>query len=132
MGLLTACAAAVVNAQVVLTNGATNGSVATATATEAATTAARTTARAGGNEWLSYAIWGAVIAAIFIFLWVKGYLIKIRNYVEETQEELKKCSWPTREELRGSTVVVMVTIFILGVFTVGVDWVLSNVMRFIT
>jgi preprotein translocase SecE subunit len=45
---------------------------------------------------------------------------------------LKKCSWPSREELKGSTVVVMITIALLGLFTVGVDWVLSSFMRLIT
>lgn len=104
----------------------------TAVATNAPAAAATTTTSSGGNEWLGYAIWGAVIAGIFGFLWTKGYLIRIRNYVDETQEELKKCSWPSRDELKGSTVVVMVTILILGAFTVAVDWFLSNIMRLIT
>lgn len=74
----------------------------------------------------------AVVAGVFGFLWSKGYLVKIRNYIAETQEELKKCSWPTVEELKGSTVVVMVTLALLGAFTVGVDWLLSMVVRLIT
>jgi preprotein translocase subunit SecE len=73
----------------------------------------------------------AVVAAIFGFLWSKGYLVRMRNYVAETQEELKKCTWPTLDELKGSTVVVMVTLAILGAFTVAVDWVLSNIIRLI-
>lgn len=73
----------------------------------------------------------AVVAAIFGFLWSKGYLVRMRNYVAETQEELKKCTWPTVDELKGSTVVVMVTLLILGVFTVVVDWALSNIIRLI-
>ena len=72
-----------------------------------------------------------MVGAIFGFLWSKGYLVRMRNYVAETQEELKKCTWPTLEELKGSTVVVMVTLAILGTFTVCVDWVLSNVIRLI-
>jgi preprotein translocase subunit SecE len=74
----------------------------------------------------------AVVAGVFGFLWSKGYLVKMRNYVAETREELKKCTWPTVEELKGSTVVVMVTLTLLGFFTVGVDWVLSLVVRLIT
>ena len=101
------------------------------TATNAAASAARTTTKTGGG-YLGLIIWGAVIAAVFFFLWTKGYLVKIRNYVGETQEELRKCSWPGREELKGSTVVVLVTITLLGVFTVLVDWLLSNFMRVIT
>ena len=100
-------------------------------AKDAAAPAARTASK-GGNEYLGLIIWGVVIAAVFGFLWSKGYLVKIRNYMEETQEELKKCSWPNREELKGSTVVVMVTITLLGLFTVGVDWLLASLMRLIT
>ena len=123
------CVAAQTNAGAAITNAATN--VATA-ATNVATSPAARTAAKGGNEYLGLIIWGVVIAAVFGFLWTKGYLVKTRNYIEETQEELKKCSWPNREELKGSTVVVMVTITLLGLFTVGVDWLLASLMRLIT
>ena len=124
-----------VSAQTVVTNAAvamTNAAPAAVAATNAATETAARTATKGGGGYLGLIIWGAVIVGIFAFLWVKGYLVKMRNYVDETQEELKKCSWPPREELKGSTVVVMVTIAILGLFTVGVDWILSSLMRLIT
>lgn len=85
-----------------------------------------------GAGYLSLVITFAVVLAIFGFLWHKGYLVRIRNYVAETQEELKKCSWPTVDELKGSTVVVMLTILMLGIFTVSVDWILSMVIRLIT
>ena len=84
------------------------------------------------TSYLSLGIWAAVILAVFFFLWSKGYLVKIRNYFAETEEELKKCSWPSRDELKGSTVVILVTTMLLGAFTVVVDWVLSNLMRLIT
>ncbi len=77
-------------------------------------------------------IWVAVIGTAFAFVWRKGYLLKIANYVAETREELKKCTWPSVDELKGSTVVVMITIALLGGFTVGVDFLLSLVMRLIT
>jgi preprotein translocase SecE subunit len=124
-----------VSAQTVVTNAAvamTNAAPAAVAATNAATETAARNATKGGGGYLGLIIWGAVIVGVFAFLWVKGYLVKMRNYVDETQEELKKCSWPTREELKGSTVVVMVTIAILGLFTVGVDWILSSLMRLIT
>ena len=70
-----------------------------------------------------------VVLAIFGVLWYQGYLIKIRNYVAETQEELKKCTWPSWDELKGSTMLVMVTMALLGVFTIAVDFALSLVNR---
>ena len=71
----------------------------------------------------------AVVAAVFLYLWSKGHLLRLSNYFQETKEELKKCSWPSWDELKGSTAIVMISIMLLGVFTVGVDLVL---VRFIT
>ncbi len=47
-------------------------------------------------------------------LWRKGYLLRLTNYVQETREELRKCTWPTWDELKGSTVVVMISIVAAG------------------
>ncbi|MBM3830128.1 MAG: preprotein translocase subunit SecE [Verrucomicrobia bacterium] len=47
------------------------------------------------------------------------------NYVDETKVELRKCTWPTREELKGSTVVVIISAALVAVFTVGVDFLIS-------
>jgi preprotein translocase SecE subunit len=110
---------------VTLSNAATAAVTATNTAAQ---TAARTSK---GSGYTGLIIWGAILLGVFAFLWSKGYLVKIRNYVDETKEELHKCSWPSREELRGSTVVVMITITLLGLFTVGVDWILSGLIRLI-
>jgi preprotein translocase subunit SecE len=84
------------------------------------------------NEYIKLAIWAGVIAALFGFLWWKGHLARLTNYVAETREELKKCTWPSWDELKGSTVVVMVSILILGLFTVGVDFVLTMFVRWMT
>jgi preprotein translocase subunit SecE len=106
------------------------------TATAASTTtspgAPKPAPRRPETSYLNLGIWAAVILGVFFFLWSKGYLVKIRNYFAETEEELKKCSWPSRDELKGSTVVILVTTILLGAFTVVVDWVLSNLMRLIT
>ncbi len=83
-------------------------------------------------DWyLKLAIWAAAVGAAFAFLWRKGYLLRVSNYVAETREELKKCTWPSFEELRGSTVVVMITLALLGAFTVGVDFVVQELIRLI-
>ncbi len=53
-------------------------------------------------------------------------------YVQQTREELRKCTWPTWDELKGSTVVVAVSILLLGGFTVLVDFVFAMLVRWIT
>ncbi|GDY19843.1 hypothetical protein LBMAG56_11880 [Verrucomicrobiota bacterium] len=79
-----------------------------------------------------YILFYAVLAGVFAFLWRKGHLKRLSDYVAETREELKKCTWPSKEELKGSTVVVMVSIGLIGVFTVLVDLVVALFVRWIT
>jgi preprotein translocase subunit SecE len=76
------------------------------------------------NEYVKIGIWAGVIAAVFAVLWFTGSLVRLRNYVLETREELRKCTWPTVDELKGSTVVVLISILMLGVFTMAIDYVL--------
>lgn len=78
------------------------------------------------NDLTKILIWVAVIGAIFALIWWKGGFKRISAYVAETREELKKCTWPTWDELKGHTVVVFVSILILGLFTVVIDWVATQ------
>ncbi|MHC1769543.1 MAG: preprotein translocase subunit SecE [Verrucomicrobiia bacterium] len=84
------------------------------------------------NDLLHILFWVVIIGAIFGVLWWKGYLLRMSSYVLETREELRKCTWPSVDELKGSTVLIMVTIALLGGFVVGVDYVLSLLVRIIT
>ncbi|MDA1273249.1 MAG: preprotein translocase subunit SecE [Verrucomicrobia bacterium] len=77
-------------------------------------------------------IWVVVVGVAFAILWRKGFLLRVANYISETREELRKCTWPTVQELKGSTTVVMVTIALLGAFTVFVDLIISRFISFIT
>ncbi len=54
---------------------------------------------------------------------------KTVEFLIDTQGELQKVSWPTREELIGSTGVVIILLFILGAYIFGVDWVITRIMR---
>ena len=81
------------------------------------------------NEYVKYGLLGALVA-IVIVMWRRGQLKRLGDYVVETREELRKCSWPSVDELKGSTVVVMISIALLGAFTVAVDFVLTLLVRF--
>ena len=52
-------------------------------------------------------------------------LVKAREFLREVQVEATKVSWPTRNELRDSTIVVIVTVLIVSVFIGIIDRVLS-------
>ena len=70
-------------------------------------------------------ILAVTIVVLFAVLWWKGQIRRLSVYIQETREELKKCSWPTVEELKGSTALVIVSIAMLGAFTVAVDFVMN-------
>ena len=65
--------------------------------------------------------WAVVIGGLFGWMWYAGHLVRLRDYIKQTRAELEKCTWPSWDELKGSTVVVFISIFILGGFTVLVD-----------
>ena len=50
---------------------------------------------------------------------------KARKFVNDVIVEMKKVSWPTMTELRGSTMVVIVTVIIISIFIGFVDRILS-------
>ena len=51
-------------------------------------------------------------------------MAQVRDFVKDVQVESKKVSWPTRNELRDSTIVVIVTCIIMMVFVYVTDSVL--------
>jgi preprotein translocase subunit SecE len=81
------------------------------------------------NDYVKLAIWVAVVGGLFVYMWRKGHLARLSSYTVETREELKKCTWPSMTELKGSTVVVFVATALMAMFTVGVDTVVREVIR---
>jgi preprotein translocase subunit SecE len=76
------------------------------------------------SGWTKILIWSAFIGAAFAYFWWQGQVRQLATYVQETREELKKCSWPSWVELKGSTVVIMISIALMGAFTEVVDRIL--------
>ncbi len=50
----------------------------------------------------------------------------VQTYWKETVAELQKVTWPSKDELVGSTIVVVVVSLILGFFIFGVDLLLAR------
>lgn len=55
-----------------------------------------------------------------------------RIFFSELVAELQKASWPTREELKDSTIVVIVACILLGLFTSIADFSLYQVVDLFT
>jgi len=56
---------------------------------------------------------------------------KITDFLKEVKIELNKVSWSTRQELIGSTVVVITVTFIMAVFIGLIDILLSHILRLV-
>lgn len=55
-----------------------------------------------------------------------------RNFLGEVRGELDKVTWPTRDEVRGTTIIVLITVFFFGFYLYGLDVVMSYISAFIT
>lgn len=58
-------------------------------------------------------------------------LKKVGTFFEEVRAEMQKVTWSTREELMGSTGVVLMTMLILSVFIGIADFVFSQGLHII-
>ena len=56
---------------------------------------------------------------------------RIREYTKDVGVELRKVSWPSRDELRDSTVVVIITVLLVAAFIGVVDQLLNRVVALI-
>ena len=73
------------------------------------------------KEYLPLIVGIAAVGGLFAWLWFSGNLVRLSNYIQETREELRKCTWPSWDELKGSTVVVLIATAVLGLFTYLTD-----------
>jgi preprotein translocase subunit SecE len=54
---------------------------------------------------------------------------KIIGFFTDVAKEMSKVTWPKKEELRESTIVVMVSCLVIAGFVYVVDFVVSTVLR---
>ena len=56
---------------------------------------------------------------------------RLQNYIRDVLQELRKVTWPTREELKGATVTVIIFTLLSTAFVGAVDFVLGYLVRLI-
>ena len=105
------------------------------TVTETKTDAAKQAAAADANaENASFGVefwsvfWPALIVAVFLILWRTGKVEAIKKYINETRDQLRKATWPTRDELKQHIVVVLLSSALLAAFTVAADFVVREII----
>ncbi|MDP7397892.1 MAG: preprotein translocase subunit SecE [Lentisphaeria bacterium] len=59
---------------------------------------------------------------------MKQIIPKIREYYGETVQEVKKCTWPTKDELIETTVVVIVGVIALSIFIAVADYIMKQII----
>lgn len=74
-------------------------------------------------------LWSVGVLAAFGLAWYLGWLKSLAVYIGETRDELKKCNWPSRDELWNSTVLVFVVLAVLGLFVIGSDFAILKAVR---
>ncbi|NMB02347.1 MAG: preprotein translocase subunit SecE [Firmicutes bacterium] len=57
---------------------------------------------------------------------------RITKFIREVRSEMRKVSWPNRQELITYTIVVLVTVVIVAIFTGLVDVVISWVLNLLS
>ena len=59
----------------------------------------------------------------------QGPIQRIKNYYHEVKLEMQKVSWPTRQEVINTTIVVIIAVFFFGFFLFGTDIVLTYLIQ---
>ena len=54
-----------------------------------------------------------------------------KQYLNEVQGEMKKVVWPTRPEVRNSTIIVLVAVLVMGSLIFAFDWSSVNIADFL-
>ena len=56
---------------------------------------------------------------------------RFKNYLKETRIELKKVTWPNKEELKEATRVVVIASIMLTIFIGIIDQILSSIIKLV-
>ena len=56
---------------------------------------------------------------------------RLQNYIRDVILELRKVTWPTREELKGATITVIIFALISTLFVGAVDFVLGYIVKLV-
>lgn len=72
-------------------------------------------------------IFFGISGGVLLFFVVKNFA-KIKQFISEVKIELTKVSWPTRKEVMGSTIVILVLTVFLAVYIGLIDLGLSKIL----
>ena len=56
---------------------------------------------------------------------------RLQNYIRDVILELRKVTWPTRDELKGATLTVIIFALLSTIFVGSVDFVLGYIVKLV-
>ena len=62
---------------------------------------------------------------------IRDIWVKIKTFFVEVSAETKKVTWPTFKEVRDTTIVVIIAVFIFGIFLYLVDLGLGELIKYL-
>ena len=63
---------------------------------------------------------------------LKSERTKPMQFLREVRAELKKVAWPTRDEVRRYSIIVLAALIVFTAFVFGIDFLFERLFRFIT
>ena len=60
-----------------------------------------------------------------------GVLARPRRFANDVRGELRRVSWPDRDQLRQSTTVVLIIVIVLAIYVAAVDVVFQSLVRLV-
>lgn len=60
---------------------------------------------------------------------MNGWFAKTRAFIIETMDEMSKCTWPQRDQLLESTILVIIALAVTSLFVAGVDQILFRIIQ---
>ena len=61
-----------------------------------------------------------------------SFMEKIRRFISDTVAEMGRCTWPNKQQLLESTVLVVVAMFARACFVAAVDEIAMRLIRLVT
>ena len=58
-------------------------------------------------------------------------MMKIKDYLDDVVKEMRKVSWPSRNEVISNTVITVFASFVVSLFIYGADQVISTILEFV-
>ena len=56
-------------------------------------------------------------------------LRRLQRFIDDVRIELHKVTWPTLDEVRQSTIAVMITSLVIAIFIFGIDHLIGRIVK---